>query len=401
MSQAYPYGYTDPYRLTPTSLYAELRSENPVARVSTPYGDDAWLVTRHGSVKLVLHDPRFSRAAAVAQHDRLPRSSAHVPQVNPISAVDPPEHSRLRQLVSGAFTKRKTQQHRPRAEQIANELIDEMVAAGPPGDLDHGFARRFPILSLGEILGIPQSECVLIKEWTVPILSRRGYAEEQIAAAHKRLHDYLAVLLTGKRERPQDDFLSALVQSQNGKHRYTDDELVFLVASLLINESVASQIASVLYLLLTNPDQLAWLRAHLDRLPQAVEELLRFAPLAPDAPSGGQGHVRYAVEDIEIDGVMVRAGEWVLPSIISANRDEQVFTDPDRLDLTRTRNPHIAFGFGTHHCPGAEMGRMQVQVAVTAVLTRLPHLDLAVPVDEVPWKTGNMNRGTEKFPVTW
>lgn len=401
MQNVYRYGHGDPDRLEPTPLYARLRSEDPVARVTTPYGDDGWLVTRHESVKVVLHDARFSRRAAVAAHDRLPRTSAHVPKVNPLSATDPPEHSRLRQLVAGAFTKRKAQQHRPRAEQIATELIDDLIAAGPPADLEQGFARRFPITSFGEVLGIPRSDCVRVKEWTVPIVSHRGYTEEQVTAAHTRLRNYLAGLLASRRERPREDFLTTLVGTQNVGHRYSDDQLVSLVASLLINDSVANQLSSCLYVLLTHPDQLGWLRANLPRVPAAVEELLRFTPLAPDAPNAGQGHVRYAVEDVEIDGVTIHAGEWALPSIISANRDERVFTDPDRLDLTRTRNRHIAFGFGTHHCPGAAISRMQLQVAVATLIARLPGLALAVPADEVPWKAGKVSRAPQQLPVTW
>jgi cytochrome P450 len=401
MRRVYDYGHEEPYRLDPTPLYARLRSEEPVARVSPPYGEDGWLVTRYESVKTVLHNPSFSRAAAVEQGDRLPRASAHVPKVNPISATDPPEHSRRRQLVSGAFTKHKAQKHQARTEEIANELIDELISAGQPADLNYGFAKRFPILSLAEVLGVPRSECVQVKAWTAPIVTRHGHTEAEISAAHAKLEEYLAALLARRREHPEDDFISTLVQSQQRKGRYTDDELVFLLGSLLINDSVASHLSGALYLLLTHPEQLAWLRENMHHLPYAMEELLRFAPQSPDIPSAGQGHVRYAVEDIEIDGVKVHAGEWVLPSIISANRDERAFPDADRLDLTRARSRHIAFGFGTHHCPGAALSRMQLQVAYTTVLARFPNISLAVPPDEVPWKVGRVTRGPERLLVNW
>ncbi|MGH3679196.1 MAG: cytochrome P450 [Natronosporangium sp.] len=401
MGKVYRYGYDETRRLDTMPLYAQLRSEEPVARVTTPYGDDGWLVTRHDSVKTVLHDPRLSRAAAIEIHDRLPRASAHVPKVNLLSRYDPPEHSRLRQLVAGAFTKHKAQQHRPRAEEIANQLIDELIAAGPPADLNHGFAKRFPILSLAEILGVPPADSIRVKEWTAPIVTRRGRTEAEISAAHARLEEYLTTLLTRRREQPEDDFISALMQSQHRKNRYTDHELVLLVASLLINDSVASHLASDLYLLLIHPEQLDWLRANPHRVPNAVDELLRYAQLFQDAPNAGQGNVRRAVEDIEIDGVMIRAGEWVLPSISSANRDERTFADADRLDLTRTRNRHVTFGFGTHHCPAAALSRMQLQVALTAVLDRLPRLELAIPNDQLPWKTGQVTRGPERLPISW
>lgn len=401
MRNVYRYGFDDPYRLDPTPLYAKLRADEPVARVSTPYGDDAWLVTRHRSVRYVLHDPRFSRSAAVAQDTRLPRASAHVPRGNPLAAVDPPEHSRYRQLIAGALTRRSAEEYRPRAVQIANELIDEMVAAGPPVDLIGAFAHRFPILSFGEILGVPRADCLDAKDWTAPILTRRGYPAEQIAAAYTRLLGYLTGLLTDRQTQPRDDLMTSLVQSQLRRSPVSRDNLLLLVASLLINDSVANQVGSGLYLLLTHPDQTAWLRADPHRIPRAVEELLRFAPLAPDAPSGGQGNARYAVTDSEVDGVTIRAGEWVLPSITSANRDERVFAGADRLDLRRTHNPHLAFGFGTHHCPGAAIGRMQLQVAVATLLDRFPELRLAAPVEELVWKSGKMNRGLVRLPVRW
>jgi cytochrome P450 len=372
-----------------------------VARVTTPYGDDGWLVTRYDSVKTVLHDPRLSRAAVIEAQDRLPRASAHIPKVSLLLTCDPPEHSRLRQLVAGAFTKYRAEQYRPRTEEIANQLIDELISAGPPADLNHGFARQLPILSLAEILGVPRSDCIQIKEWTAPIVTRRGYTAAEISAAHAQIEDYLTGLFARRRQQPEDDFISLLVQSQTRKNRHTDHELVLLVASLLSNDSVGSHLTSDLYLLLTHPEQLAWLRANRERIPHAVEELLRFAQVFQDAPNGGQGNVRRAVEDIEIDGVKIRAGEWVLPAISSANRDERAFPDANRLDLARTRNRHIAFGFGTHHCPAAALSRMQLQVAIATVLDRFPHLELAVPDDELPWKTGRVARGPERLLVTW
>jgi cytochrome P450 len=400
MSNAHRYGFDETHRDGTTPLYAKLRSDEPVAKVCTPYGDDGWLVTRYESVKAVLHDASFSRAAAIEIHDRLPRSSVHVPKVNLLSRYDPPEHSRFRQLVSGAFTKHKAEQYRPRTEQIANQLIDELVSAGPPADLSQGFAKRLPILSLAEILGIPPADCAQVKEWAAPIVTRRGYTEAEISAAHAQLEEYLTALLARRRTDPKDDFITSLVQER--KRRHTDHELVLLVASLLINDSVAAHLALDLYLLLIHPEQLNWLRENLKRVPQAVEELLRFAPLFQDAPNAGQGNVRRAKEDVELDGVVIHAGEWVLPSISSANRDERVFPDADRLDITRTpARRHIAFGFGTHHCPGAPLSRMQMQVAVATVLTRLPKLALAVDADELPWKSGHVTRGPEKLPVTW
>jgi cytochrome P450 len=400
MRKVYDYGHDDPYRLEPAPLYAKLRSEEPVARVRPPYGEDAWLVTRYESVKTVLHDPAFSRTAAVNHPEGIPRVTPRATRVNLLSASDPPDHGRLRQLIVGAFTQRRSAQYRPRSEEIANELLEDLIAAGPPADLVAGFAKPYPILSFSEILGIPREECQQAKEWTEPLLSADSTAAE-VAAAHARVDEYLTGLLDRRRQQPEDDLLTTLVQLQASTNDYTNDEILALVSSLLVNGTMPSQIANCVYTLLVHPDQLAWLRDNLDQLPQAVEELLRFAPLGPNAPNAAQGHIRYAVKDIDIDGVTIHAGEWVIPAIASANRDEEIFDNPDEFDLTRTPNPHIAFGFGTHHCPGAPFSRMQLQVAISAVLSHFPRLALAVPEDDIPWRTKHATRAPQVLPVTW
>lgn len=400
MRKVYDYGHEDPYRLEPTPLYATLRSEEPVARVRPPHGEDAWLVTRYESVKTVLHDPAFSRVAAVNHPEGIPRVSPRAPRVNLLSASDPPDHGRLRLLVAGTFTKRRSAQYRPRSEEVANELIEDLIAAGPPADLVAGFVKPYPILSFSEILGLPREECQRAKAWTEPLLSSEATAAE-VAAAHDRIDEYLTGLLDRRRRHPEDDLLTGLVQLQDSTKDYTDDEILALVSSMLVNGTLTSQLASSIYALLVHPDQLAWLRDHMDRMPQAVDELLRFAPLGPNAPAAAQGHVRYTLRDIDIDDITVHAGDWVVPAIASANRDEQIFANPDEFDLTRTHNPHIAFGFGTHHCPGAPFSRMQLQVAISAILHRFPRLELAVPEADVPWRTKHATRAPAMLPVTW
>jgi cytochrome P450 len=400
MRKVYRYAFEPSDRLEPTPLYATLRSEEPVARVKLPYGEEGWLITRHESVKLVLSDARFSRAAVMAAGERTPRASSFAPLSNPLSAVDPPEQTRLRKLIAGAFTRYQAEQYRPRAHRIANELIDDMVAAGPPLDVIEAFAIRFPLMLIGEIFGVPASDRIQFRDWAIPVLSQRGYTREQIEDAYTRMRGYITALIARKREQPEDDLLTTFVRALVAE-RFTMQEVVSIAVALLVNDSVANQIGSCLYLLLTHPDQLAWLREDLSRVPQAVEELLRFAPLAPDTPAGGQGHIRMAMTDLTIDSVEIRAGEFVLPSITSANRDEQVFASPHLLDLRREKNPHIAFGHGPHRCPGEKVGRMEMQVAIATLLTRFPDLRLAVTVDEVPWKIGMVSRGPTKLIARW
>jgi cytochrome P450 len=401
MRKVYRYGFDPPHRLEPTPLYGTLRAEEPVARVKPPHGEEAWLVTRHEAVKTVLKDPRFSRAAVVAAGERLPRATEFLPSTNPMSALDPPEYARQRKLLSGVFTRPAVEQRRPRAQQIADELIDELIAVGPPLDLLPAFAVPFQTLIMGEIIGVPQSDLAEFREWARPATTRGNYTKQQSDAAYGRMREYLSSLVARKREQPGDDLLSTLVLSYVDQQQVTEREAVDFAMHLLVNETVATEIGSCCYLLLTHSDQLGWLRANMSRVPDAVEELLRFGPLAQDIPGGGQGNVRMAMADIEIDGVCIHAGEFVVPSIISANRDERVFVDPHKLDLTRTSNPHIAFSIGPHHCPGDKLARMEMQVAVGSLLTRFPNLALAVSVDEVPWKKGMSSRGLAALPVTW
>jgi cytochrome P450 len=398
MRKIYRYGFDAPYRRDPTPLYGMLRSEEPVARVTPPYGEEAWLVTRHESVKTVLKDPRFSRAAVVAAGERIPRVTAYVPPGNPISAIDPPEHTGLRKLISGAFARFAVEQRRPRAQQIANELIDDMITVGPPLDLILAFAAPFQAWTMGEIFGIPQSDRPRFREWTISVVSQWSCTKQQVDATYARMRECCSSLIARKREQPGDDLISTLVLSHVDQQQIIESEVVNLAIALLVNDGVVNQLASGLYLLLTHPDQLTWLRANMSQVPEAVEKLLRFAPLAADIPIGGQGHVWMAMADVEIDGVCIRAGEFVQPSITSANRDERVFVDPHKLDLTRTSNPHIAFGIGPHHCLGEKLDRMEMQVAVDSLLTRFPNLQLAVPVDEVPWKKGMVTRGPAALP---
>jgi nocardicin N-oxygenase len=400
MHKVYHYGFDAPYRLELTPLYTQLRSEEPVARVKLPYGEEGWLATRHASVKTVLADERFNRAAVVAAHERTPRSSPIPLRNNPLSAVNPPEHTRLRQPVAAGLGRQPSELFRPSAQRIADELLEGIIAAGPPVDVVDAFATRFPIMSLGEFLGVPQSDRIKFHEWSIPTRSQTSHTAEEIEAAYRRMREYITALVARKREQPDTDVLSSLVHVK-GDRQFTNEQVVSIAVSLLLNDSVANQIANCLYLLFTHPDQLAWLQAHMSELPQAVEELLRFAPLSPDTPGAAQGHVRMAMEDLTLDGATIRAGDFVLPSIISANRDEQVFTDAHKLDLTRPKCPHLAFGHGYRRCPGDKVSRMLMQVAMGSLVARFPDLRLAMPVDEVPWKIGMITRSPTKLLVHW
>ncbi|MQY17174.1 cytochrome P450 [Nocardia macrotermitis] len=393
----YPFG--DPVRLEIHPLFERLRHEEPISRVHLPYGGDGWLVTRYDDVKFVLADPRFSRAVTVDRED-VPRAVPQPTRGNSLLSMDPPEHSRLRKLVAKAFTSRRVDLLRPRAQQIVDERLDEIERLGAPADLVANLALPLPVTVICEMLGVPPEDQHRFRDFSDAILSTTAYTAEEITAARTGLETYLAEVVAERRSNPDsgDDLLGALVTARDNDDRLTEAELVQLGITLLIagHETTANQIANFTYLLLSTPGHWDALRADPELVPDAVEELLRYVQLG----SGG-AFARVATEDVEVGGTTVRAGDAVFVNTQSANRDEAVFHDPAELDLTRQHNPHIAFGHGVHHCLGAQLARIELQVALSSLLRRFPGLRLAVPAEEVPWKTGLLVRGPVALPVTW
>ncbi|MER7012602.1 cytochrome P450 [Saccharopolyspora sp. NPDC000359] len=391
--RTYPFSEADKLQLDP--LYAQLRKQEPLTRIQLPYGDTAWLATRYEDAKVVLGDPRFSRAA-VLHHDE-PRMRPNTPNGGLLS-MDPPEHTRLRKLVAKAFTARRVEKLRPRTEEIANGLVDEMLRGGAPADLVEDFALPLPITVICELLGVPYDDRGDFRVWSDAFLSTTKLTPEQVTDYMDRMFDYIAGLIAVRRAEPADDLLSALIEARDEQDKLSEDELVRLAAGILVagHETTATQIPNFVYVLLTHPEQLAALRADLDGIPQAVEELMRFVPLG-----SGAGFPRYATEDVELGGVLVRAGEPVMVSTSAANRDESVFSDPELLDLTRQEATHIGFGHGPHHCLGAQLARMELQVALRTLLTRLPGLRFATTAEDVEWKSGMLVRGPQKMLLSW
>ncbi|WP_198320604.1 cytochrome P450 [Actinosynnema pretiosum] len=390
--RAYPFSVPDGLDAEP--LFSSLRIEEPLVRVQLPYGEPAWLATRYEDVRTVLGDPRFSRAASAGRDEPRVRPIPSPP--GSILGLDPPDHSRLRRLVAKAFTVRRVEQLRPRAQEIADGLVDSMLDGGPGADLVEEFALPLPITVICELLGVPYADRVDFRVWSDAFLSTTKFTPDEVREHTGKMAGYIAGLIAQRRREPTEDLLGALVVARDDEDRLSEDELLSLAMALLVagHETTASQIPNFAYVLLTNPAQLELLRADPALLPRAVEELMRFVPLGI-----GGGIPRYATEDVELGGVLVRAGEPVLPAITSANRDREVWSDADVLDLRREGASHVGFGHGAHHCLGAPLARMELQVAVDTLLRRLPGLRLA---DEpITWKAGMSTRGPATMPVTW
>jgi cytochrome P450 len=382
-------------RLEPDPLYDTLRREEPVCRVQLPYGPPAWLVTTHQLARTVLTDSRFSRAASL---DRdipryLPVDLGQIPEN--LLSMDPPKHTRIRQLAGRALTARRVEEMRPRVQQIASALIDDMEAAGPPADLVEKFSFALPVTVLCQLLGIPPDDQHTFRHWADKTVSTTGLTPEEQQDGFLHLACYLDEQFEQRRSQPGDDLLTWLVQACDEQDRLTNAELLLLAMALLVAgyETTARQITNMVYTLLTHPQQLSELLERPELVPRAVEELMRFIVF------GTAVNPRIPTADIHLGDVLVRAGEPVLCANGSANHDESVFSRPGELDLTRHPNPHIAFGHGPHVCVGAQLARLELQVSLETILSRLPGLQIAVPDSDLAWETGSLLRGLAVFPV--
>jgi cytochrome P450 len=392
---AYPFGDGTSLEMEPE--YASLRAGEPISKVALPYGGEAWLVTRYDEVRQVLTDQRFSARAMTAEPDP-PRFTPMPLFPAGVMSMDPPEHTRIRSLVSKAFTARRVEALRPRVREIAGDLADRMVASGPPADLVAGFALPLPVTVICELLGVPYADQDRFRTLSDALLSTTALPMEQVGAAVMELNDYLAGLIAKRRADPRDDMLTALVQARDNEDRLSEQELVEFSVGLLVtgHETAATQIANFTYVLSRNPAQLAELRADVSLVPRAVEELLRHTPLGAVS-----GIPRMATEDVPMGDVVIRAGDAVIPSINSANHDEALFADPHRLDVRREENPHIAFGHGVHFCLGSQLARAELQIALETLLTKLPNLRVEAEDAELAWKQGLLIRGFRELHVTW
>lgn len=310
---------------------------------------------------------------------------------------EPPEHTRLRSLVAKEFGARRVEGLRLRAREVADRLLDAMEAKGGPADLVDDFAIPLPTIIICELLGVPGADHRRLWGWAQSVLSNTS-SEQELMIRGQELFGYLAGVLELRRREPGDDVLSGLVLACDEDERITEAELLALASDLLIAGfvSTTNQIGNFFYQLLAVPAELVRLRDNPEAIPKAVEELMRYVPLLV-----GFTLPRYATEDVKLGGVLIRAGEAVLVATAAANRDPEIFPEPERLVLDRPANPHVGFGHGVHYCVGAHLARLELQVALESVLHRMPGLRFAVPEDELSWKTDAMIIGLNALPVSW
>ncbi|WP_328885232.1 cytochrome P450 family protein [Streptomyces sp. NBC_00316] len=393
--------YADPaFVADPFPLYRRLREDGPVRHAVIAGGLEAWLVTRYEDGIAALSDPRLSSDVRDASDprlmERLPTTERESVLRNMLR-YDPPDHTRLRRLVSKAFTARRVAELRPRIQAITDRLLDAIVPAGR-ADLVEDFALPLPVTVISELLGVPLGDRHEFQRWTDDMILQGAELPDpaKVDAAWQQMHAYLTTLVEAKRARPGDDLLSALIVTRDEEHRLDEDELIAMAFLLLVAGYITTVnlIGSGIAALLAHPGQLRMLREEPALLPGAIEEFLRYdGPVSP-------GIARFAREDVVIAGVAVPRGATVLIASAIADRDPARFAEPDRLDITRQDNAHLAFGHGIHYCLGAPLARLEGQIAIGTALRRLPHLALAVPPGELRWRPGGL-RGPERLPVTF
>jgi len=388
-----PEFYADPH-----ADYAWMREERPISRVITPLGNAVWLVTRYADAREALTDPRLHkdneefRLLMEARYGPGRRTFEDAINAHMLSA-DPPDHTRLRKLVGKAFTGRAIAALRPRIEEIAAGLLDAMEAGPDRVDLLDAYAFPLPITVICELLGVPMDDRDDFRTWSNTIL-QSGDADAHTAAG-LAMAQYLTALVDERRAHPTDDMLGAIVRASEDTDQLSRHEAISMAFLLLVagHETTVNLIGTGTYALLRHPSQLAALRADPELVPNAVEEFLRW-----DGPVH-LATVRFTASPTVIGGVEIPAGEVVLVSLTSANRDPDRYPDADALDVRRQAASHLAFGHGIHHCLGAPLARLEGEIAFTRLLERFPDLALDGAPEELTWRPSTLIRGLNHLPV--
>ncbi|MEU9965284.1 cytochrome P450 [Streptomyces malaysiensis] len=375
-----------------------LHTERPVTRVRLWDGSAPWLVTRYADQRALLGDPRVSSEATLPG---FPHASAgfreNAGRRRSFITMDDPEHARIRRMVTGPFAIKRIEALRPEIQKITDDLIDAMLAGPTPVDLVRALALPLPSLVICKLLGVPYEDHDFFQRNSSLLINRHSSVED-VVGANEALTDYLEGLVVAKLADPADDMLSELAgRVRAGELTQRDAANMGVLLLVAGHETTANMIALGTVALLENPDQLAVLRETDDpkAIARAVEELLRYLTIVHN------GRRRVALEDIEIGGETIRAGDGIIVYTGTGNWDAEVFPEPERLDIGRDARRHIAFGFGIHQCLGQPLARVELQVVYGTLYRRIPTLRLATGIDQLPFKEDGLVYGVYELPVTW
>ncbi|WP_399089940.1 cytochrome P450 [Streptomyces sp. BBFR2] len=416
---AAPALFTWEFGADPYPAYAWLREHAPVHRTALPSGVEAWLVTRYADARQALADSRLSKNPVHHSESAHGKGKVGIPGersanlMTHLLNIDPPDHTRLRRLVSKAFTPRRVAAFAPRVQELTDRLIDSFAARGE-ADLIHEFAFPLPIYAICDLLGVPREDQDDFRDWAAMMLRHTkpggtgGGPRGGVAKAVKKIRGYLAELIHRKRAvlppepAPGEDLISGLIRAWDHGEHLTENEVAAMAFILLFAgfETTVNLIGNGTYALLRAPDQRELLQKSLacgdaDVLATGIEELLRY-----DGPVE-LATWRFATEELTIGGERIAEGDPVLVVLAAADRDPARFDAPDTLDLRRGDNPHLGYGHGIHYCLGAPLARLEGQTALATLLTRLPDIRLAAEPDDLRWRGGLIMRGLRTLPVTF
>ncbi|WP_240138354.1 cytochrome P450 family protein [Streptomyces sp. MUM 178J] len=389
----------------PYPAYAWLREHAPVHRTRLPSGVDAWLVTRYADARQALADQRLSKNPAHHDESAHAKGKTGIPGerkaelMTHLLNIDPPDHTRLRRLVSKAFTPRRVAEFAPRVQELTDRLIDGFAARGS-ADLIHEFAFPLPIYAICDLLGVPREDQDDFRDWAGMMIRHGGGPRGGVARSVKKMRTYLAELIHRKRDALGDDLISGLIRASDHGEHLTENEAAAMAFILLFAgfETTVNLIGNGVYALLRNPEQRERLQTSLAAgerglLQTGVEELLRY-----DGPVE-LATWRFATEPLTIGGRRIAPGDPVLVVLAAADRDPERFAEPDTLDLSRGDNQHLGYGHGIHYCLGAPLARLEGQAALATLLTRLPDIRLAADPADLRWRGGLIMRGLRTLPV--
>ncbi|MEU8181965.1 cytochrome P450 [Micromonospora sp. NPDC049044] len=382
----------------PPAEYAELRESEPIALVDRAAGGTTWVATKHEYVRKLLADPRVSSDRSRPNNPSLvPIPPQFLQPINrPLVILDPPEHTRHRRLIINEFTMKRVQNLRPNIQRIVDTCIDDILAGENPTDLVENLARPVPTLVICELLGISYEERKIFWDASSRVF-RETSTPQEIGAAFQELRGFLDAQIAAKEANPGDDLLSRLVVRYQEEGIYERARIISTALGLLVagHETTANMIGLGAAALLSHPDQLAEFRADPALAAQTVEELLRYCSITDVITA------RTVTEDIEIGGVTLQAGDGVVALGGAANRDPEVFPEPDTFDIHRTSRQHVAFGYGPHQCLGANLARVELEIVYTTLFKRIPTLRLTVPLEELPFKNLAPVYGLRSLPAAW
>ncbi|MDP4500928.1 cytochrome P450 [Nonomuraea turcica] len=382
----------------PVQELARARDGAGVIQVMTPFGVPAYLVLRYEDVREVLSDSaRFSNvftAVGVPGVTQVSEDELAAMRAGNLIGLDPPEHTRLRRMLTPEFTVRRMRRLEPRITEIVDAALNDMERAGKPADLVSNFALPVPSLVISELLGVPYADRAEFQDRSARLLDI-SLPEEQRIAARRQDREYMASLVARAQADPGEDMLGMLVREHGDE--LSTNELIGIAGLLLLagHETTSNMLGLGTLALLRHPDQLALLRDDPALVEPAVEEMLRWLSIVHSMPP------RTTTTEVELAGHIIPAGSLVLPSLPAANRDRAFIEKPDTLDITRGAPGHVAFGHGVHHCLGAPLARMEMRIAFPALLQRFPKLALAEPDDQVEFRVFSLVFGLKSLHVTW